>query len=347
MSNRHGNGYAGRFAGGFVPAQKSELLQRLDGSFRQNVLDPVDIYRMDDKTGRGNYALQNQVPEVVPAVGADRFVGTFDNDYVDTPIVLGNDFDVTLFDISFRNFNVDDFIFSQYKGGDPMRMRLDVKTSGILTLQTGGQIRSFSEFVFSINMVYRSVRLVKIGSNADLYVNDVLVSSKVGLLGVTQNETFQIGDEVQVSDSFYLGGIKVDNETFIFDTGSGSTITGSLGTIATISDGLPNTFWDNGIVNKINVNPNPTTTDGLVLDARLFQGYQTREELEALQVTNLTYITKNDGLKFLCYNYINGTVLLAPQDEKMIRRVRRNPMIAIDSNSDLAIDSNLDDAIAL
>lgn len=118
-----------------------------------------------------------------------------------------------------------------------------------------------------------------------------------------------------------------------------NTLTGSLGTVAIATDPNNSIFdiaWQYDRTDRgnyalldttngtINLNPNPTTVDGIVLASRgILNVYSTLIFLAGKYLINTTYITLNDGQRFICYNYLNGTTLLAPENDKMNIRVRR------------------------
>ncbi len=133
-----------------------------------------------------------------------------------------------------------------------------------------------------------------------------------------------------ITGSNYYSGIAydltIDEELFSLN----NTLEGDQGTTAVLTGSTEPVFFANGIVNKINTNPNPTSTDGQVLLARGFSGYQTRAELDLLHDALVDFTSPIPNASTLPpdvyrqYIYTALTTLTQAQIDKLNKRVGRS-----------------------
>lgn len=177
-------------------------------------------------------------------VKQSRYVGSFDgSDRLTWDLMIGNDFELEICDFTPTDLSFNNWLFSQYIGGDVGRFRVEIQSvTKKINVQVGDDNFTYSQ-VLTEGALVKSIKITKLGT-----VITVDVDGDVGVINgysdVMQTEFLEFGlSSNQTSTlSAKVGALKVDGEYYSLNKETGNTFTGSQGGIATLTDGVPENF---------------------------------------------------------------------------------------------------------
>lgn len=184
-------------------------------------------------------------------VKQSRYVGNFDgSDRLTWDLMVGNDFELEICDFTPTDLSFNNWLFSQYIGGNVGRFRIELQArTNQITIQIGAPILLFNFYTFIENEYVKSIKFLKVGSDVTVTIGEDS-QTKSGYGGVMQTELLEFGLNSNTTNplSAEVGALKVNGEYYNLNRETGNTFTGSQGGIATLTDGIPEDFHKKTLV---------------------------------------------------------------------------------------------------
>ena len=315
----------------FVPPQKANLLQYLDGTEQEYTPDPATYSELVDKSDNGYNGLIENTPTVVNAGDGDRAVlfiqsdGTT-RDTIDPAVCfeINENFKVSFKYQSAVNQQFDTILFAASSSARLFYIQVGAGITGNFNFINSANANEFTLTHSTLcDNNPHEIEIYREGNDYFLTDFGVVIDSTTSthVFEDMTGCTWGLRDDADISE-YYLWDIKVEqgSETLYdwpCDDGAGNIISdvSGKGNNGTLFDETPTSAWNNDICRLRNIDPSGTLETEYGLTAGTLNTFLNRAELDTAYSTIQT--AQGKTIAFITPNRIDSLL----SDETLLRTI--------------------------